>query len=345
LSEENLLRQPLQALPTQIIEVEDGVILKRGVVTFHVGGRQAAEIVAMLFAAAKRPGAMAESLVESFSEPYRMAVRDLIEELLRRRILVPAATRSSSEGETPLDVFCWHFDLDTVQANGRIQERLLTIIGVNFISRRLAESLAAAGCKDVEVIDDPVLRNPAVDPAPISSRTLSDWSEAFAPTSANLVIATADVAMQHALLNWNRFCIDRGVEFLPVLLQDMIGYVGPLVVPGRTACLECLRARQDSNRTHAGELRQCETGTSADRPVVPAFHPIMASILGDIAAFELYKHLTRVPRFHVGSVIEVSLLSPSMTARKVLRVPRCLACSDLNKRSFVTLKKSLFVLD
>jgi hypothetical protein len=68
----------------------------------------------------------------------------------------------------------------------------------------------------------------------------------------------------------------------------------------------------------------------------------MASILGNIAAFELIKlYSGALPRSKVGTLIEVNLLGTKLTSRKVLKVPRCIICSQLNSRSFTALQKSV----
>ncbi len=41
-----------------------------------------------------------------------------------------------------------------------------------------------------------------------------------------------------------RHCVTTGTPHLPVRLRDGIGVVGPLVLPGRTACLDCLDLRR-----------------------------------------------------------------------------------------------------
>jgi molybdopterin-synthase adenylyltransferase len=35
---------------------------------------------------------------------------------------------------------------------------------------------------------------------------------------------------------WNDFCVRNDHAFLPIVLRDLIGYVGPLVIPHKTAC-------------------------------------------------------------------------------------------------------------
>jgi thiazole/oxazole-forming peptide maturase SagC family component len=128
-----------------------------------------------------------------------------------------------------------------------------------------------------------------------------------------------------------------------VILQNLIGYVGPLVIPGETACYECLRQRQNAHMNDPEVQRASESVTTTDSKVV-GFHPSMASVLGDIAAFELTKLYTDgLPLGNIGTQIEVNLLTSEMMTRKVLKVPRCAVCSPLTTRSSATPYKSNFV--
>ena len=85
---------------------------------------------------------------------------------------------------------------------------------------------------------------------------------------------------------WNEFCVRHRRPFLPVVLQDLIGYIGPIVVPGETACFECLRARQNSNLINPETQRAAEA-RAFDGQAIAAAHPAMSASLGAIAGFEL----------------------------------------------------------
>jgi hypothetical protein len=66
---------------------------------------------------------------------------------------------------------------------------------------------------------------------------------------------------------------------------------------------------------------------------VIGFHPAMASVLGDLAAFELARlYAPALPNRSVGTQIEVNLLGPRLTSRRILKAPRCRTCSPLLSR-------------
>jgi molybdopterin-synthase adenylyltransferase len=350
----NSENQKLKLLPVQLIESDQRMILKRGRTEIKIDGEGAEEVVALILEATSGAGATPEEICKQFAAPHRPTVQRLIEHLLDKRILVPAEGEAASVDvpESGIDIFHWHFGLRTEQVNERLNNQHIAIVGVNSISRQLVTALTTAGVEEITVVDYPLLRNLRLfhgDGAlratewPASAQHLIKnyevWTERVDLDELNCLVAASDFGGQHLLRPWNKFCLKHSVHFLPVVLQDLIGYVGPLVIPGETACLECLRARQNAH------LRDIEAQRAADYhafdgQVVTGFHPSMASILGDIAAIELSKFYGGLREWQVGALIEVNLLATKMTARKVLRIPRCMVCSNLNRRSAITPKKN-----
>src|SRR4029077_6600279 len=156
-------------------------------------------------------------------------------------------------------------------------------------------------------------------PAP---QEVESWKRSLRGRRVTCIVATSDFGGQQVLLPWNAFCVERGVHFLPVTLQDIVGYIGPLVIPEETACLACLRAGQNGNVIQADEKRIAETDAREGQHVIAA-HPAMLSTLADIAAFELHRFYAGLPLWKAGRLIEVNLVATSMTSRKVFKAPRC----------------------
>src|SRR5439155_1946561 len=103
------------------------------------------------------------------------------------------------------------------------------------------------------------------------------------------------------------------------------------------------RGRQNANM-RSPELHRITEYVADQGQAVVGYLPSMPSILGDIAAVELVKFLTRIlPSSTVGSVVEVNLLAVRVDARTVLKLPRCAVCSSLNERSSVSLDRRDFV--
>jgi len=344
----------LKALPVQLVEVDDGVILRRGCTQLMVSGPEAAKTVGMILTAAYGAGITVEEARAASAAPLRDDVEDLIVKLRERLILVPgdAEAPPPPQQETELEVFYWHFGTRPEQVAQRIQQKRIAILGVNTISRRLATVLAETGVAGVEVIDFPLLRNLRLfddrgrlnagawgvpGKSPLAFETWADG----ASESMDCLVATSDFGAQQIMRDWNRFCVQYKQHFFPVVLQDVIGYVGPLVVPGETACFECLRGRQNANMDDPKSARAAEDRAFQGQ-MVNGFHPSLASVLGDFAAIELTKFYSgSIPASRAGSLIEVNLLYPELNIRRVLKVPRCAVCSNLNRRSSASVTKDI----
>jgi thiazole/oxazole-forming peptide maturase SagC family component len=254
-----------------------------------------------------------------------------------------------------MDVFYWHFGLKTEEVNKRLEERQIAIMGVNTISRQLAQTLRAAGMENVTLVDYPLLTNlrlyndegeliPSEWPASLGEPVAyKEWITNVEPSELDCLVATSDFGGLQLMRQWNEFCVQNRCNFLPIVLQDLIGYVGPMIVPGETACFECLRARQNSNMEDPDSQRTSE-GSAFESQSVVGFHPAMASILGDIAALELTRFYGGWMQSRLGgNLIEVNLIAMQMATRRVLRVPRCRVCGTLNVHGTVSPNKYAFM--
>ena len=342
----------LRALPVQFIEcLHPGVVLKRGCTELRISGDKAVEVIQYVMRAATGRTVTPKEMCDGFAAPVRQRLHELIELLVDKRILIADDTAPSveDEPESSLEIFYWHFGESAQKVTERMNARYIAVLGVNCISRQLATSLFEAGLVNIDVIDIPLLRNLRlfddcgnVDaskwPAGIPIRH-ETWITTVDEKAPVCLVATCDFGGQEPLREWNQLCVERNYHFLPVVLKDFVGYVGPLVIPGETACFECLRARQDSHLDDPQSRRPTEEAAFQGQPFI-GFHPSMGSILGDIAAFELtklYSHV--VPSWHVGTLIEVNLLATYLAARKILKVPRCQTCSVLTTRASVEFKR------
>lgn len=339
----DLPEETYRALPAQVIEVEGGVLLKRGRMEVRVSGEGAAEAARLVLEAAQ-PGATREELLAAFAGPDRASAEALVEHLISRRLLVAGDAGLEAGTESRLDVFYWHFGLRERQVRQELAGRRFLVVGVNRISRRLVRALRESGADSIRVADYPLLRNLELfdddtlaaeawppDPGlPVEPVRGPAWVD---PGSFDCLVAASDFGGLQLMREWNDLCVMHGLVFLPVVLQDLIGYVGPIVIPGETACFECLRRRQNAHLTDYKSRRAAEAA-AFEGQALTGYLPSMASVLGDVAAVELTKLFgIGLPRARVGTLIEVNLLGSEMRARTVLKVPRCPVCSPLAERA------------
>jgi thiazole/oxazole-forming peptide maturase SagC family component len=342
-------RATLRALPVQIIEMGQDVILKRGCAEIKIGGDEAKEAVRHVFAfAGRHGGASIAEICDHLPMSKRMAVEQLVEHLVARRVLVPVDCNngSSETTENPQDIFYWHFGSSATDVAHRLNSRKLAVLGFNHVALYLCAALRQSGWTNFHLVDDPRLRNDRLleDAGSAYLRQeystlaqvedVNDWTGTFDSREIDSIVVTSDFGNALALREWNRFAIERKCHFVPVSLHNLIGYFGPLTIPGETACYECLTLRQNSHMQDPSLQRASEELGFEGQAVIGS-HETMASILGQISAFELLKAYSGVmPARKIGTLIEVNLLATQLTSRRVLKIPRCPVCAPLKYHSF-----------
>ena len=298
-SEQDVSPVRLRAFPVQLLSTERGVVLVRGVAEILVAGDRATELVPALLAAVPNEGATRTDLIERFAVPDREEVGKLIDELVRRSILTPTTAEFPTSGiESNLDVFYWHFGQTARTTVDRMSAKPIVLMGVNTISRRIAQSLWSMGVKSIQVVDFPILRNLRLyddngnvlaDEWPMAAPLSYEfWSERIETQDLACIVATSDFGGPFLMREWNGFCVQQGIHFLPVVLNRFTGTIGPLVIPGETACYECLRLRENANMD-APEMERAAEFSAQERQSVTGFHPAMTGILGELASMELCK--------------------------------------------------------
>ncbi|WHZ23394.1 MAG: hypothetical protein OJF47_002506 [Nitrospira sp.] len=342
----------LRAFPVQCVETPEGIIIKRGCTQIKVSGHAAAEVTRMVLTSTAEDGATFDELATLFPSTFRPHLEHLIDRLISCRFLIPVNGPLAPEQpqESCLDVFYWHFGKSTGTVAEKLNRLRIVILGVNCISHHFIRSLNASMVHHFTVVDVPALRNQRLfgetgllathewseqSAVPI---TYDTWKHSIGSTKFDCLVATSDFGGSEEMRQWNRLCIERNQPFLPVVLKDLVGYIGPLVIPGETACYECLTTRLNSNQDGCSS-----EGMIPEEQSVLGFHPSMASMLGDLAAFEIMKVFGEaLPNRKVGTLIEVKLLVPELKTRKILKIPRCSACSPLHSRASSACTKDPF---
>jgi len=345
------------ALAVQMVDMDDGVILRRGCSRMKIYGTEARAVLDQLLAFLRQPGgATVAEAAAAFSVDDRDSITRLLGELSTRRILVKTDELPVDEPESEdsaLGVYCWDVGKSRAQLRQSLAQKDIVVVGVNNISRQIVRSLMAADVEHLQVVDHPFLRNLSfyddearLDPAQWHADMrppvlYDDWAEE-APEGGCLVV-TSDFGGLQLMREWNAHCVRFGQDFFPVVLQDHIGYVGPVVVPGETPCFECLWARQNSHLEDT-ELNRATEPSAFFGQIVSGYLPTMAAIVGDLAANELLRFYGGVlPPQRPGTLIEVDLLKPALQTRAVLKVPRCPVCSPFVKHGTRSVDKSVFL--
>ncbi|MGZ8782866.1 MAG: TOMM precursor leader peptide-binding protein [Gaiellaceae bacterium] len=143
---------------------------------------------------------------------------------------------------------------------------------------------------------------------------------------ASLVGTAAELAGDPVLERRNELALTSGDAWLPFGCFDgRSATVGPLVVPRETACYRCLVLRRDSTtscRAELASLRSTPGRASMASPLV--------ALVGALSAERIVRWLgVRDPALP-GALLTVDVAPElAVAGDRVLRVPRCPACSGL----------------
>jgi bacteriocin biosynthesis cyclodehydratase domain-containing protein len=342
----------LIALPVQVIETNTGAVIKRGNREIAIPSRAAVAVLRTIFSAASNAAVSRGELLELFSPAHRVAINELIRELLAHRLLVHEKEYGSppSGPETSTEIFYWHYALRESTVMESLKNRRIAVMGVNTISREFVTKATISGLVNIEIIDCPSLRNLRLFndagnlneeqwPSHVQPLAFEKWANSASPWDC--LVATSDIGDLEIIHDLNQFCVQHKAPFLPIILNNVVGHIGPLVIPGEGPCFECLQARWNSHLENP-DVAKAVTALAFQGQTVTGLHPIMASVLADIAAFELIKFFAELPGYKVGALIEVNLMASQMLARKILKIPGCMVCSRAMNKPSITPHKNVF---
>ena len=133
----------------------------------------------------------------------------------------------------------------------RRDEAAVVVVGAARIGAPLAGLLACAGVGTVDVVDDGVARPQdtgvgGLQPEDVGRRRADAARErlrALAPSTSSGPVARPSLVVLTAPQRddrTGRALLDSGVPHLRVAVHEAVGVVGPLVLPGTSACLHCL---------------------------------------------------------------------------------------------------------
>ncbi len=148
-----------------------------------------------------------------------------------------------------------------------------------------------------------------------------EWEE---PEEADLLVAAPSPAELPRLAVWNERMLELRQPWLQVLPFDgRAGFVGPLYLPEETGCHACFSRRRAEA---AGEVHDLLASAA-----VPARFPVggaQAAALAGLAGTVVLRWLAVADPALPGAAFALELADgPRVTRHRLLRVPRCHACS------------------
>ena len=246
-------------------------------------------------------------LVASLGERVAPAIHNALELLARHGLLTEGVKGGRTTTRALEETACLLSALSPGSASPAqtadvLAVSLVTVVGSGAVAEHVARLLRLCGVGDLE-------RAPLTGPA----------------VRERLAVVVPDAAEVPRLPAWNEAALAAGAPWLAVLPFDgRFAAVGPLFVPGETACYECYRIRRASNLAYAEEFWTLER---EPRPA-PEAPPLVAAVAG-LAVLMAVRWLVDADAALPGMLAAFEPAGvPTLSAHHVYRVPRCPACSD-----------------
>lgn len=241
-----------------------------------------------------------DEVAAELGDAVRPAVEHALSLLRAHDLLTDGAPGSGGAGRCA-ELLAATLGLTVAETQRRLPAVDVRILGSGPPALPLARLLQASGARSVERLE---------------------WDD---DPAGGFVVAVPDSAEVPRLPGWNERAVASRTEWMQVLPFDgRLAAVGPVFVPGETACHECFRVRRDSTIAAAPDrARGAYLGS-----------PALDAVLAGLAAHVVVGRLAGGDTGDAGALLAVEL-SPELrcTRHFVYRVPRCPACSPASQRA------------
>ncbi|WP_129665138.1 ThiF family adenylyltransferase [Phytoactinopolyspora endophytica] len=201
-------------------------------------------------------------------------------------------------------------------AFARRGQRRITIHGAGRVGASVARLLDAGGIGDVHVDDQELVTHADVSPGghPADGvgiardrslhRFLDDGPAAQDSTPPETDFAVIDSAVCAEHPHHTGAYVRAGVAHLLVKVTEVTGIVGPLVVPGESACVRCLDLHR-TDRDHAWPMMLDQAGRYP--PEMPACDASLSAAVAGLAAGQVLAYLDGYDVSALNGTIELEL--------------------------------------
>ena len=155
-----------------------------------------------------------------------------------------------------------------------------------------------------------------------------EQSKFAAWTDALIVYATSTVDPS-TLRVLNRVCLANRIPWVHAAIDGPFLIVGPLFIPGRSACSECLDGRVLMNMRESASYQRYKIAL-AERQVVLGELPVDGVILSLLAShinMEIVNFCLTGRSFIIGKALMIHLPTMEFSYNELLRLPSCPACA------------------
>lgn len=276
-----------------------------------------------------------EEILDAFEPDDREQVAAVLDRLAEEDVLVDAMGEADTlpPSDLPPTGVIPPRRSFTVEDTETVAHSTVLVVNVGPIGRFVAEDLVSAGARNVRLLE-PVGRGGADDDdSPEGCSLLSpDVDLSSAVADADCVVYSSTVPHPELATQVNEAAFESSVPWVSGRLCGLDGFVGPAVIPGRTSCHECFRARFLGNVDDVRAYRQFERAAREDGGGRRSVQALSRIVAGYVTVDLLHLLLDGIG-FTAGSVVHFDFFDLSVESNSVLKRPRCPVCGQSDREA------------
>lgn len=216
-----------------------------------------------------------------------------------------------------------------------VKKQRFIFIGINRLSFSMYELLKAYS-PDVQAVFlsygglDLWQEGDAPDNFADISFPFEEWMPSQTIGDDDFIIATTVFGNKNALRDLNQELHQLKLIYLPVLLLDYQLEVGPIYMPGKTPCYECVYKRFISHYDNTDEVNAFYQMIDQNSPHLVHFSDdVLFTACGGVATLQVLNYLTgNYTLLQSGYQLDWNLSNNTSTSHRILKNPLCKVCAS-----------------
>jgi bacteriocin biosynthesis cyclodehydratase domain-containing protein len=254
------------------------------------------------------------------------SVRETVESLVDRNVLVTGRRGDAGLGQG-------YASLRTDAEGESTEDARVLVVTDGTLGRYVVEDVVAAGVDEVcvllpESIDASEWTN-SLDVAAASDVTVLEGGGEMdgEAATADVLVAAFTGPRPRLLEEVNAVAHSTGTPLLVGQVRGFDGVVGPTVLPGETACVECFRRRRDAVISDPDVFSKYERRAEAAGTERRAARPMVRIVAGHLS-YDVRNQLGGDFAFTAGRVLHHDFYEYTVESNDVLRLPDCEVCGS-----------------
>jgi len=231
---------------------------------------------------------------------------------------------------------------DRFASQQKLKESWVVVRASEELQKPLVSALAGCGIGKVRVVGSLPCEDsdPAIEHWPREIHSVEEAREAV--NGSNLAIVATNGPMPTLLGYFNTVALQTGIPLLPAQLDGTEAMIGPTIYPHATACYTCYELRSRANEPFYEEHLAYEE--YLERAPSQRKVGVLAPACGLVANMITWEAIRMLTQFTLpgltGGILTINFLTLKTDLQRVLKLPRCPACSSLGPRQKIWQKGS-----